>query len=209
MENNTVMTPGSAGENGGQNAWPREPAARTEIVAKTQEVAGQLAEQARQQMKSQLAQQKDRAAESVGSVAQALHTVGEQLRGQDQKVMAEYADSIAATADRFFGYLADKDIEQLAGEVEQFARRQPALFVTGAFALGFAASRFFKSSSPSNGHGYSAGARGNGTTDLRPLPAPDASAARSAPAYTAPSAAPAVPAPWGGGNSPDAGTPRE
>jgi hypothetical protein len=188
VESNTIQAPERSGNNGNQTEWSQEPTARPEIVAKTQEVAGQLADQARQQVKSQLTQQKDRAAESLGSVAQALYTMGEQLRGQEQPAIAAYSDSIAETADRVFSYLADKDIDQLAGDVERFARRQPALFLTGAFALGFLASRFFKSSSPSNS--YAMGASGYGTTELRSLPAPDVRVTQPTPTYSAPSAFP-------------------
>jgi hypothetical protein len=38
-------------------------------------------------------------------------------------------------------------VGELIGDVEQFARRSPALFLGGAFALGVLAARFVKSSS--------------------------------------------------------------
>jgi hypothetical protein len=119
-----------------------------EVVHKTQEVAGQVMERARDQVKTQLADQKERAAGSLESVAQALRTTGEQLRGQDQSAISGYAESAAEMVERFSGYLQNRDIDELIGEVERFARRQPGLFLAGAFAMGFAASRFFKSSSP-------------------------------------------------------------
>jgi len=55
--------------------------------------------------------------------------------------------------------LNDQDISQLLKTTEQFARRQPALFLAATFALGFAGTRFLKSSSPSasrmsQGDGY-------------------------------------------------------
>ena len=49
--------------------------------------------------------------------------------------------------------LREQDLEQLMNTTAQFARRQPALFLGAAFALGFAATRFIKSSAPSSsGH---------------------------------------------------------
>jgi hypothetical protein len=205
VENNSVITPGNAGSNGGQQTGSRDTASTADVVAKTQEMAGQLAAQARQQVKSQLAQQKDRAAETVGGVSQALHTMGEQLRGQDQGMIAECAESMAETADRVFGYLADKDIDQLAGDVELFARRQPALFLTGAFALGFLASRFFKSSRPSNGNGLYAGAGGDTPSNVRALPARNETT-RIPASYTTPSAA--ITVPGAGADRWQANTPR-
>lgn len=185
MDNHTRDGSEHTGNNGSRTEQTGQPAARPEIVAKTQEMAGQLVDQARQQVMSQIESQKERAAESLGSIAQALHTVGDQLRMQQQPAIAEYSDSVAGTADRVFNYLADRDLNQLAGDVEQFARRQPALFLTGAFAIGFLASRFFKSSS--NGYDYGAGWQRNDTTDLRSLSATNTGAAWAAPTSSSPS----------------------
>jgi hypothetical protein len=65
--------------------------------------------------------------------------------------VSEYTEKAAELVEGFSGYLREKNVDQLLGEVERFARRQAALFVGGAFALGFLASRFLKSSS-TNGH---------------------------------------------------------
>jgi len=197
VESNTVITPGYSGSNGGQNGWPRDNASRTEIVEKTQEAVAHLAEQVRGQVKSQLDQQKERVAESVEGVAEALHAMSRQLREQEQTAIADWADSIGESASRVFNYLAEKDVDQLAGEVEQFARRQQALFLTGAFALGLMASRFFKSSGSQNGYSYPSASREYGTADLR-YPAASSRGVRTdstanwAPANPAPSSAPAA-----------------
>ena len=45
----------------------------------------------------------------------------------------------------------ERDMRELVGEVENFARRQPTLFFGGAMILGFAALRFLKSSAPQRG----------------------------------------------------------
>jgi hypothetical protein len=42
--------------------------------------------------------------------------------------------------------LQERDIDQIAFEVQDMARRQPAMFLGGAFLLGFMAARFLKSS---------------------------------------------------------------
>ena len=47
--------------------------------------------------------------------------------------------------------MREKDVRQLVGEVQDFARRQPTLFFGGAVLLGFAALRFLKSAPPSGG----------------------------------------------------------
>jgi hypothetical protein len=99
--------------------------------------------------------------------------------------------------------LRDKSMDQLVGEVETFVRREPVLFLTGAFALGFFASRFFKSSSPDNGFGYAAGTQASGTAAVRPLPSWDERAIGSGTTYSPP-AKPAMAMPSDTGQSPDA-----
>jgi hypothetical protein len=118
------------------------------VIQQTQEKAGQLVGQARDQMVSQLDSQKERAAGSIGSAAQALRQTAQQLRDQHEEMFVPYLENAASYIDRFSGYLKERDIRQMMDEVEGFARREPGLFLGGAFALGFLAARFLKSSSP-------------------------------------------------------------
>jgi hypothetical protein len=136
---------------GGMGSPPSDlnSAASAPVLQQAQQKAGQVADQARQQVVSQLADQKERAASGLGSVAQALRDTGQQLRTREQEPLAQYAEGAADMVERFSGYLNQRDIHQLMYEVETAARRQPAVFIGGAFLLGFAAARFLKSSSPS------------------------------------------------------------
>jgi hypothetical protein len=61
-------------------------------------------------------------------------------------MVAQVAEQAAERVERVSGYLREKDIDQLVREAEDFARRQPALFLGGAFALGVLGARFLKSS---------------------------------------------------------------
>jgi len=128
-----------------------------QVFQQTQQAAGQAVDKAREQVKSQLSSQKDRAAEGLGGVAQALRQTAQQLREQNQAPVAEVTERAAQAVDGVTGYFRDHDVDQLVGEVENFARREPMLFLGGAFALGFAAARFLKSSgqSASASGGYS------------------------------------------------------
>ncbi len=118
------------------------------VLQQTQEKAGQWIGQAREQVVSQLDDQMDRAAGSIGSTAQAFRQAAQQLRDQNQGMFAQYLESGAEYVERFSGYLKEQDIRRMIDEVEGFARREPGLFLGGAFALGFLAARFLKSSSP-------------------------------------------------------------
>jgi hypothetical protein len=52
-------------------------------------------------------------------------------------------------------YLRDKSLTDVVGDVERFARREPVIFVGGAFLIGLLGSRFLKSS---QSHGSSSSA---------------------------------------------------
>ena len=118
-----------------------------QVTHQVEQKAGQLTEQAKQQATSQLESQKQRATGNLSSVAHALHQTGDQLHQQDQGRIGDYAHQAADHVERFSGYLRNRDVNQMIGEAEGLARREPALFLGGAFALGLLAARFLKSSS--------------------------------------------------------------
>jgi hypothetical protein len=62
----------------------------------------------------------------------------------EQPQVADIAMTAADRAEDLARYLRETDVRQMIGTVENFARRQPLLFLGGAFALGVAASRFIK-----------------------------------------------------------------
>jgi len=122
-----------------------------QVADQAQQAAGQVVDQARQQVSSRLVGQKDRAAEGLTSVAQALRQTSQQLRAQDQQAVTGYIESAASQVERVSNYLKHNDLGGLIDDVEQFARRQPALFLGGTFVLGLLGARFLKSSRPTTG----------------------------------------------------------
>jgi len=130
-----------------------------DMAQQAKETAGNLVGQARTQVKTQLTSQKDKAAESLGGVAEAIRQTGTQLNEQDQPApVGRYVNQAADVIDNVAQYLRTKDIDEMFGQVEDLARRQPAVFIGAAFALGFMAARFLKSS----------GTAGNGTSAKQP-----------------------------------------
>lgn len=117
---------------------------------KTQEKAGDAVHRATDQAKARINEQKDSAAESLQSVAEAVRDAGNQLREHDRGQLGGLAADIAQNVDNLSGYLRRTDVDEVAQQTEQFARRQPALFLGGALALGFLAGRFFASSGNRN-----------------------------------------------------------
>jgi hypothetical protein len=119
-----------------------------QLKDEAQERVGAVAAQAQDQLKSRIATQKDTAAESLSGVAQALRQTGDQLRAQDQTGAIGLLDEAAAQVERLSGYLQHNDLNRLVRDAESFARRQPALFLGGAFLVGLVGARFLKSSRP-------------------------------------------------------------
>jgi hypothetical protein len=96
---------------------------------------------------SQLNTQKDRATSGIGSVANAVRQTMQPLRDSQQETMAHYVEQAAGQLDRFSNALKQKDVNELLSDAQRFARRNPAIFIGSAFAIGLVAARFFKSSS--------------------------------------------------------------
>jgi hypothetical protein len=101
-------------------------------------MAGQKAHSMAESGKHELADQ-------IGQFAKALRLTGDKLR-EEESGFSGYTDTIANQAERLSHYLHQHPTDDLLGEVESFARRRPALFLGGAFALGLLAGRFAKSS---------------------------------------------------------------
>jgi hypothetical protein len=135
---------GTSGDGGGQTA------STTDAVEQIQAQAGQLVELARDQLTGQLTTQKARAAAGVSALAEAVRQVGQQTRQQDVGPLADYVDGAADQLAQLATTLREQDIDQLGATVSGFARRQPALFLAAAVALGFAGVRVLKSSTPTS-----------------------------------------------------------
>lgn len=95
---------------------------------------------------SQLGTQKNRATDGVTSVAQAVRQSTQQLRDNRHETIAQYVDQAVDGVERFANRLKEKDVNELVREAQQFARRNPAVFVGTAFGIGVVAARFLKSS---------------------------------------------------------------
>jgi hypothetical protein len=123
-----------------------------EVKEQVQQKLGDVKEQVAEQATGRLEEQKTAASSGISSVAHAFRQTGQNLRGQEQEGVAQYVDQAAQRLEQFSHYLGEHDLRELARDAEQFARREPALFLGGAFAVGMLAARFLKSSG-SNGAG--------------------------------------------------------
>jgi hypothetical protein len=148
----------------------REQAA--EVKDQVQQKAGEVKGLVAAQATDRLAAQKAAASENLVTVAHAFRHSGQQLRGQDQDGVARYIDQAAARLEQFADYLGGRDVRDLVRDAEQFARREPALFLGGAVAFGLLAARFLKSSAQ-GGQGMQPAATGwRGQQEWYGQPAP-------------------------------------
>jgi hypothetical protein len=68
------------------------------------------------------------------------------LRSEDQERIAAVTDTVARQVDQVASYLRTKDANAMKTDLENLARRQPALVLGGALFLGLISARFLKSS---------------------------------------------------------------
>ncbi len=100
----------------------------------------------RESATSQLSSQKDRATDGLGSLAHAVRQSTQSFRDNQQDTVAQYIESAADQIEQFSARVRERDVKDLVQDVQQFARRQPAVFIGAAFAVGVVAARFLKSS---------------------------------------------------------------
>jgi len=132
-----------------------------DMAGDVKETASHLTDSAKDTASSKVSGQKDRAVDGINQLTSAITQVGDQMRDQNPTI-ASFADSAAERLNQFSQTLDTRDVDELLDEVQQFARRQPALFLGGAFALGLLGARFLKSSSPSSSYNDTYGYAGTG-----------------------------------------------
>lgn len=89
--------------------------------------------------------QKGSALGELDSVASALRRAGSEL-GDNSGVAGKLVSAIADRVESAGRSLDGKELGDVVSDLERFARRNPATFISGAIAVGFLASRFLKSS---------------------------------------------------------------
>lgn len=153
--------------------------ATEQVKERVQDVAQQAKGETREQLRTQINERSTQAGEQVSSAAGALRRTSEQLRNEGNAGAAKLVDGVVDRGERLGDYLTRVDGEQMLRDVEDLARRQPWLFVSGSAIVGFLAARFMKASSNSRYQGSSSAAYGQDGTrrfaSREALPPPAAS----------------------------------
>jgi len=143
-------TPHSGSDREIQQELERAKSEASHLASSTMDTAKQRGHEAIDRAKEQAA---DRAEE----LASALETTAEDLETSESgDMLSGYGRSMAELMRRFAGGLREHEIEEFAGQLATFARRNPASFLAGSVALGFGVSRFLKATStrPLEEYGY-------------------------------------------------------
>ncbi len=111
-----------------------------EAQARGASLAGDLAGEVRNRVSSAAQTQKEGLAEQLDDLARAVHRSGEQLEGH-QDWIASTVERGAAELKVLANTLRTNDLRSLMGNLEDLAKRQPALFVGASLAAGFALTR--------------------------------------------------------------------
>jgi hemerythrin superfamily protein len=165
-----------------------------DMGAHVQHEAERLGAEAKAKGQTLLHEQQQAVAEHVGGLAEALHHTAQHLQEQHRDVVAQYTGQAAQGLERLSQTLRQRDLHAVVEQVEDFARRQPAVFIGSAALLGFLAARFLKSSAESRQGRFETSAYGG---DLPRPQAPVGPGAPVEPAVTSPGAHASAPPPVG------------
>jgi hypothetical protein len=122
-----------------------------QVAEQAQQKAKEITSQAQEQAKSAAETRKEQAVEGLEGIAQAFRRTGESLRISEQGTVADYSEQVASQIERLSSFLGERDVDQLLGDAETYARRHPELFLGGALVLGLLVGRFIKSSGERRG----------------------------------------------------------
>jgi len=123
------------------------------LIDQAKSTAGQAYGVAAEKATTVIEEKKVDLASGLTSVADTIRQVGSTLRETDEQTgitdtAAKYGDSLAQQIEQISKYFERSDVRVMVRDVETFARRNPAVFIGGAFAVGLLAARFLKSSNP-------------------------------------------------------------
>jgi len=127
-------------------------AAESEVGQAAKDALGKVKENAT----TALDDKKANLAQGLTGVADTIRQVGDTLKPAEgeppankvAELTTHYTESLSQQVEKISGYLERQDLRGLMSDLESFARRNPAIFLGGAFALGILAARFLKSSNP-------------------------------------------------------------
>lgn len=125
---------------------PLMPPVEEGVLDQAKHAAQTLMGQTREEIGSQLLSRKDEVVDRAQTVAGVIREAGEKLGEDEGGLLTDYASQAADQVERLSSYVRSRNIGELIQDAHDFARKEPAMFLGGSFALGLFAARFLKSS---------------------------------------------------------------
>ncbi|WP_447895233.1 hypothetical protein [Vreelandella sp. GE22] len=94
-------------------------------------------------------------AEYASKFTGVMKKTADEFDSQQQPFFSQQARKVADLADGFSHQLRDKDLRRICHDAQDYSRREPAVFIGGAIAVGFLVARFLRSSSDHQQGAYS------------------------------------------------------
>lgn len=139
----------------------------SDIKGKAQGKVSEVADTAKDETIDRLSRQKTNASGALDDVSDALHETSRSFRDHERDAFARYADSAADQVDQLNAAIRDRTVGEMLDEAQRFARRDPALFLGGAFLVGVLGARFLKASSPEERGKHNGRTSEGGTATVR------------------------------------------
>lgn len=125
-----------------------------EMLNQAKETTGKFAGQALGQVQEKASTLVDAKtsefADGLTTIADSVRQFTDSLRSNQQAPIAlkaaDYGDTLVEQVENLADYLDRADMNKLSRDLESFARKNPAIFIGGAFAAGILLARFIKSS---------------------------------------------------------------
>ncbi len=152
-----------------QSPTPKGADGAQEHLHNLSEEAGSAVGELKEQGTQHYEHYRDMAADQIEGLVEGAQSAASAMEGHDTlglaQGLADAASSLGAFADR----MRNKSAEQLLQEGARVARENPALFLAGTVAVGFALSRFLRASS-SGASASSEADQDNGLSAFAPTP---------------------------------------
>jgi hypothetical protein len=134
----------------------------SELMQQAKTAAGEAYDSVAGKAASTLDDKKAGLSTGLNSVAESIRRAGDSLnQTQNKNAMTEhsarYANTAAQKLEQAARYFETSDLRTMRRDTENFARRNPAVFLGAAFVIGMLAARFLKSTP--NTRGMSANSR--------------------------------------------------
>jgi hypothetical protein len=124
---------------------------RERVADATHRFVDETQQRVREGVRSRLDSGKRRTSGTLNAIASSLR----QGNVEDEET-ARFMQKAGDQVEKLSQYLDTTDVQQIARQAEDLARRQPAVFLGTAFVLGLAAARFFKAGRQRSGAGSEA-----------------------------------------------------